>query len=79
MKLRLFLSHYRRNSVGDKVIGKKYIYLERNTERVWALLEGETGWKYGMVSFCGLGNFIGFLGFPGKQVKNLLAMQETPV
>ena len=31
-----------------------------------ALLEGETGWKNGMVSFCGLGNFIGFMGFPGS-------------
>ena len=30
MKLRLFMSHYRRNSVGDRVIGKKWIYLERN-------------------------------------------------
>ena len=48
MKLRLFMSHYRRNSVGDRVIGKKYIYLERNTERVWALLEGETGCKNDM-------------------------------
>ena len=60
------MSHYRRNSVGDRVIGKKYIYLERNTERVLALLEGDTGWKNGMVSFCGLGNFIGFMGFPGS-------------
>ena len=31
-----------------------------------ALLEGETGWKNGMVSFCGLGNFIGFMGFSGS-------------
>ena len=25
------MSHYRKNSVRDKVIGKKWIYLERNT------------------------------------------------
>ena len=25
------MSHYRKNSVRDKMIGKKWIYLERNT------------------------------------------------
>ena len=31
LKLRLLMSHHRRNSVRDRVIGKKWIYLERNT------------------------------------------------
>ena len=31
MKLRFLMSHQRKNSVRDKVIGKKWIYLERNT------------------------------------------------
>ena len=30
MKLRLLMSHHRKNSVREKVIGKKWIYLERN-------------------------------------------------
>ena len=33
MKLRFSTSHGRKNSVRDKVIGKKWIYLERNTLR----------------------------------------------
>ena len=40
------MSHRRKNSVRDKVIGKKWIYLERNThstDRVWAKSEGEKG------------------------------------
>ena len=31
MKLRFFMSHRRKNSVRDKVIAKKWIYLERYT------------------------------------------------
>ena len=31
MKLRFLMSYHRKNSVRDKVIGKKWIYLERNT------------------------------------------------
>ena len=43
LKLRLLMSHGRKNSVRDKVIGKKWIYLERNTlHRVWAISEGES-------------------------------------
>ena len=30
MKLRLLMSHHRKKSVREKVIGKKWIYLERN-------------------------------------------------
>lgn len=41
MKLRFLMSHHRKNSVRDKVIGKKWIYLERNTlHRVLAISEG---------------------------------------
>ena len=31
MILRFLMSHHRKNSVRDKVIGKKWIYLDRNT------------------------------------------------
>ena len=31
IKLRFFMSHHGKNSVRDKVMGKKWIYLERNT------------------------------------------------
>ena len=34
MKLRFSMSHHRKNSVRDKVTGKKQIYLERNTDKV---------------------------------------------
>ena len=53
LRLRLFVSQHRRNSVREKVIGKKWIYLERNTlhrhgvghfRRLEAL-------KYGVVGF----------------------------
>ena len=40
------MSHRRKNSVRDKVIGEKWIYSdsERNTlHRVWAITEGECG------------------------------------
>ena len=52
MKLRFSMSHHRKNSVRDKVTGKKWIYsdLERSTlHRVRAMAEGERGlgslWK----------------------------------
>ena len=42
MMLRFLMSHCRKNLERDKVIGKKWIYLERNTlYRVWAVSEGE--------------------------------------
>ena len=31
MKLRFLMSHCRKNSERDKMLGKKWIYLERNT------------------------------------------------
>ena len=41
MKFKFMTSHHRKDSVRDKVIGKKY--LERNTlYRVWAISEGES-------------------------------------
>ena len=44
MKLRFLMCHHRKNSVKDKVTGKKWIYLERNTlHRVWTISEGKSG------------------------------------
>ena len=51
MKLRFLMSHRRKNSVRDKVIGKKWIYsdTERSTHtaqtRVWAIAEGKCSHK----------------------------------
>ena len=43
MKLRFLMSHLKKNSVGDKVIGKKYIYSDQreahSTDRLWAITE----------------------------------------
>ena len=42
MNLRFLMSHRRKHSVRDEVIGKKWIYLERHTlHRVRATSEGE--------------------------------------
>ena len=44
LRLRFLMSHHRKNSVRDKVIDNKWIYLERNTlHRGWALSEGKRG------------------------------------
>ena len=50
MKLRPLMTHGRKNSVRDKVIGKKWIYSDREkhthcTDRVWAIAEGECSHK----------------------------------
>ena len=60
MKLMFLMSHRRKNSVRDKVIGKKWIYLERNTFHRQSVvhLRRREALKYGMVGFYGLGNFI---------------------
>ena len=63
MKLKFLMSHHRKNSVRDEVMGKKWIYSDskRSTlHRVWAIAEGSAAaWlQCGMVSFYGLGNFI---------------------
>ena len=61
MKLKFLMSYCRKNSVRDKVIGEKWIYLERN--RLHRQSVGcHRGWvwqpqKGGMVSFYGLGIF----------------------
>ena len=55
MKPRFLMSHCRKNSVRDKVIGKKWIYLERNTlqrESVGHLRRWEA-LKYGWFIFMG--------------------------
>ena len=46
MKLGFLMSYHRKKSVRDKVIGKKWIYLDRNTiHRVWAISEGDNSLK----------------------------------
>ena len=38
------MSHHRKNSVRDKVIGNNQVQREtHSTDRVWAVLEGESG------------------------------------
>ena len=61
MKLRFLMSHPRRNSVGDRVIIKKWIYLESNTLQRKSVghLRRQEALKYGVVSFYGVGNVIG--------------------
>ena len=44
--LRVLMSRCRKNSVRNKVLGKKWIYLDRNThhrQSVWAAAEGKCG------------------------------------
>ena len=55
------MSHRRKNSVRDKVVGKKWIYLERYTfhRKNVVRLKRREALKYGVVSWYGLGNFIG--------------------
>ena len=62
MKLRLLISHQRKNSVRDKVTGKKWIYLERNTlhrQSVGYLRRQERDQGMGLSAFIGVDNFIG--------------------
>ena len=62
MKLRFLMSHHRKYSVRDKVIGKKWIYLERNTlhrQSVDRLRRQERPQVMGFSVFIGVGNFIG--------------------
>ena len=56
------MSHGRKSSVRDKVIGKKWIYLEKkHTPQTGCGPSHEVrgASKYGIVSFYELGNFIG--------------------
>ena len=57
-----FMSHHKKKSVRDKVIGKKQTYLERNIlhrQTVGHLRRQET-LKYGILSFWGLDNFVDY-------------------
>ena len=60
MTLRFLMSGHRTVSVRDKVIVKKWVYLERNTLHRQSVdhLRRREALKYGAVSFYGLGNFI---------------------
>ena len=56
------MSHGRKNSVRDKVIGKKWVYLERNTphRQSEGPGEGEYGSRgWGLSVFIEVGNFTG--------------------
>ena len=56
------MSYRRKNPVRDTVIGKKWIYLERNTlhrQNVGRCRGRRAASKLGADSFYGLGNFIG--------------------
>ena len=62
MKLRFLMSHHWKNSVKNKMIGKKWINLERNTLHRQGVSHHRglsVALKSGMVSFYGLDNFIG--------------------
>ena len=62
MKVKVLMSCCRKNSVRDKVIGKNWIYLERNTldrQECEPSYRASVASKCGVVSFYGLGNFIG--------------------
>ena len=56
------MSHCRKNSVRDKVIGKKWVYYKRethSTDRGWAVSEDEGGLEIWCGELLWLGNFIG--------------------
>ena len=62
MKFRFSMSHHRKNSMRDEGIGKKWIYLERNTLQGQSVghLRGRELWQGTSLSvFIELGNFIG--------------------
>ena len=61
IKLRFLMSHRRKNSLRDKMIGKKWIYLERNTfhRQACRLSQRQSvASKHGVASFYRLGNCI---------------------
>ena len=63
MKLRFLMSHHRKNSVRDKVIGEKWFYsdAERSTlyrQECGASQRANAALKFGVISFYRLGNFI---------------------
>ena len=62
MKLRFLMSHCRKNSVRDKVIGKKWTYSDREKRtpqtECGPSQRAHAASKFGVVSFYRLGNFI---------------------
>ena len=61
MKLRFLIAQHTSYSVRDKVIGKEWIYSD---QRETCLQKASAvALKSGMVSFYGLGNFIGWVGY----------------
>ena len=60
LRIRFFVSHGRRNSVGDKVIGKKWILFRRkHTPQSVGRRRGQVeAVKCAVISFYGPGNFI---------------------
>ena len=67
------MSHHRNSSVRDKVIGKKWIYSERNT-----LHSQSVGHHRGQIQQPQTVVWLAFKGLMGAQVvKNLPAIQET--
>ena len=60
-KLRFLMSHPRKNSSEDKVIGKKWIYLEGNTPQTECgpPQNARVASKYGMVRCYGVSSLIG--------------------
>ena len=55
------MSHCRKSSVRDRVMGKKQIYSERNIHHRQSMghLRRREALKYAVVSFHGMGKFIG--------------------
>ena len=62
MKLRFLMSHHRKNSVGDKVIGKEWIYSESERSTLHRQSVGHdranAALKCDVVSFYRLGDFL---------------------
>ena len=63
MKLRFLMSHHKKNSVRNKVIGKKWIYLDTESSTLHRQSVGQHRGQVqpairGVISFYKLGNFI---------------------
>ena len=60
MKFRFLMSHSRKNSMRDKVKGKKWVYSDRgmHTPECGPLHRVSTALKFGVGGFYRLGNFI---------------------
>ena len=62
MKLGFLMSHCRKNSMIDKVIGKKWIYFERNTlcrQNMGHLIRRKQDQGMGLSVFIRVGDFTG--------------------